>query len=52
MNRGRLGVNVLGVVAGLVMAAAMFFPWWSFRLSFTPQTDLFPYLISGPGRPG
>lgn len=49
MKRGHLSVNVLAVIAGLVMVAAMFFPWWSFRLSYTPQTNLYPYLISGPG---
>ena len=49
MKGWRLGVNVLAVVAGGVMAAAMFFPWWSFRLAYTETTDLFPYLISGPG---
>jgi hypothetical protein len=49
MKRWRPGVNVLGLIAGLVMAAAMFFPWWSFRLAYTETTDLYPYLISGPG---
>ena len=31
------------------MIIAMFFPWWSFYLQFTGQTDVYPYLISGPG---
>jgi hypothetical protein len=31
------------------MVAAMLFPWWSFKLQFGAQTDLYPYLISGPG---
>ncbi len=49
MKRWQLSLNFLGVIAGCVMIAAMFFPWWSFRLAYTETTDLFPYLISGPG---
>lgn len=48
MKRLTHGVNVLGVIAGALMIAAMFFPWWSFRLSYTETTDLYPYLIDGP----
>jgi hypothetical protein len=49
MKRWQLNLNLLGVIAGCVMIAAMFFPWWSFRLAYSDTTDLFPYLISGPG---
>jgi len=49
MKRWHFGVNLLGVIAAGLMTAAMFFPWWSFRLAYTERTDLFPYLISGPG---
>ena len=41
--------NILAVIAGFLMIAAMFLPWWSFTLQFSGQTDLYPYLISGPG---
>lgn len=49
MKRWRLGINVLAVIAGCLMVAAMLVPWWSFRLAITERTDLYPYLISGPG---
>jgi len=49
MKRWHLGFNLLGVSAGCLMIAAMFFPWWSFSIEFAGKTDLFPYLISGPG---
>jgi hypothetical protein len=49
MKRWQFSLNLLGVIAGCVMIAAMFFPWWSFRLAYTETTDIFPYLISGPG---
>jgi hypothetical protein len=49
MKHVQLGVNLLGIFASLGMIIAMLFPWWSFRLAYTEQTDLFPYLISGPG---
>ena len=48
-KRGSFSFNVLAIVAGLLMIIAMFFPWWSFALQFAGQTDLYPYLISGPG---
>ena len=48
MKRSNLGINILGIVAGALMTAAMFFPWWSFKLSYTETTDLYPYLIDGP----
>ena len=31
------------------MIYAMFQPWWSFALQDSPQTDVYPYLIDGPG---
>jgi hypothetical protein len=43
-----LSFNILGVIAGVLMIASMFFPWWSFKLSYTETTDLYPYLIDGP----
>lgn len=31
------------------MAASLFYPWWSFQLSYGERTDVFPYLLQGPG---
>lgn len=49
MKPWNLSINLPAVIAGCVMVASMFFPWWSFRLVYTDQTDIYPYLISGPG---
>jgi hypothetical protein len=49
MKRWNLSINILALIAGCVMIASMFFPWWSFKLAYNDRTDIFPYLISGPG---
>lgn len=49
MKRWMTGVNLLAFLAGIIMVVAMLLPWWSFQLEFTDQTDLFPYLLDGPG---
>ena len=49
MRRWNPGINILALIAGCLMVAAMLFPWWSFKLQFGVQTDLYPYLIDGPG---
>jgi len=49
VKRWSFGFNSLAIIAGSLMIIAMFFPWWSFYLQFTGQTDVYPYLISGPG---
>ncbi len=49
MKRWMTGVNLLGFLAGLIMITAMLIPWWSFQLEFSEQTDLYPYLLDGPG---
>jgi hypothetical protein len=49
MKRWITGVNVLSFLAGLSMIIAMLFPWWSFKLEYSKQTDLYPYLLDGPG---
>jgi hypothetical protein len=49
MKRWMTGVNLLAFFAGLIMIAAMLVPWWSFQLDFSEQTDLYPYLLDGPG---
>ena len=45
----RFGINILALIACGLLIAAMFFPWWSFALEWTERTDLFPYIIRGPG---
>ena len=49
MKNWHFGVNILALVAVALMAAAMCLPWWSFALVGSPQTDIYPYLIDGPG---
>jgi hypothetical protein len=49
MKRWMEGVNLLALLASLVMIIAMLVPWWSFQLEFSEQTDLYPYLLDGPG---
>ncbi len=49
MKNWRFGVNILGLVAVVLMIAAMYLPWWIFALQGSPQTDVYPYLIDGPG---
>ena len=49
MKNWHFGVNILALVAVALMAVAMYLPWWSFALESSPQTDVYPYLIDGPG---
>ncbi len=49
MKKWRLGVNILGLVAVVLMIVAMFQPWWSFTLLETKKTNIYPYLIDGAG---
>jgi hypothetical protein len=49
VRRFLLSINLLAFLAGCIMIAAMLLPWWSFRLEYTQRTDLYPYLIAGPG---
>jgi hypothetical protein len=48
MKRWLSALNVLGLVAGCVMIAAMLFPWWSLTIEWAGETNVYPYLISGP----
>ena len=43
------GFDFLGLISGASMIAAMFFPWWYFKMdmNFVP-TIIYPYLIDGP----
>jgi len=45
----RFSVNILGLVAVVLMIAALFQPWWSFTLQQTKTTHVYPYLIDGAG---
>jgi hypothetical protein len=47
--RRSFSFNYIGLLAAVVMVIAMQLPWWSFSLEFAGQTDLYPYLIDGPG---
>ena len=49
MREIKFGVNVLAFVAVLLMAYAMTQPWWMFQLEGSPRTEVYPYLIDGPG---
>lgn len=49
MKNWRFGVNILGLIAVILMIAAMYQPWWSFTLEGTKTTDVYPYLIDGAG---
>jgi hypothetical protein len=41
-------INILAVVAVCLMAAAMFYPWWSIWFEGNVPTDIYPHLIDGP----
>jgi len=49
LKNWHFGVNILALVAVVLMVVAMYLPWWSFALESSPQTDVYPYLIDGPG---
>jgi len=40
--------NVVAIVSGLVMTAAMRLPWWILTFEWTGTSYIYPYLISGP----
>lgn len=49
MKRGIFGFNPLALIASGIMAIAMYYPWWSFKLEISPmQSDIYPYVIVGP----
>lgn len=49
MKEWKYGPNLISILATVVMIYAMYQPWWSFQLEGSPQTDIYPYLIDGPG---
>jgi hypothetical protein len=42
------GINFPSLIAAGIMIAAMYYPWWSIEFDYISQTDIYPYLISGP----
>jgi hypothetical protein len=49
MKHKLFGFNPLALIASGLMTVAMFYPWWSYQLEFSRQTDIYPYIIIGPG---
>ena len=49
MSGKRFEINVLALFGSILMIAGMFFPWWTFALEFNVPTEIYPYLIDGPG---
>jgi hypothetical protein len=49
MKDWKYGPNLVAILATAIMIYAMYQPWWSFQLEGSPQTDVYPYLIDGPG---
>ncbi len=49
MKNWKYGPNLVALIAAGLMIYAMFQPWWSFQLEGSPQTNIYPYLIDGPG---
>lgn len=48
MKRWLSAFNLLALLSGCLMIAAMLFPWWSLVIEWAGETDVYPYLISGP----
>jgi hypothetical protein len=48
MKRVSFGLNPVALIANGLLIAAMYYPWWSFKLAIMEQTDVYPYLIDGP----
>jgi len=44
----KLGFNIPAILSGIVMIVAMFYPWWSIKLTIMGQTNIYPYLVDGP----
>lgn len=49
MKRWHFGVNLLGLGSAVLMIVSMFYPWWAFRWQFVEKTDIYPWLVDGPG---
>ena len=44
-----LGIDPLAVLAGIVLVASLLQPWWSFDMGLPEFTDVYPYVMRGPG---
>jgi hypothetical protein len=42
------GINIPSLIAVGIMITAMYYPWWSLKLEYMDQTDIYPYLVAGP----
>lgn len=49
MSSKHLDINILGLLGSILMSVAMLFPWWTFAMEFNVPTEIYPYLIDGPG---
>lgn len=48
-NKKGFGFDFLGLLSGVSMILALFYPWWYFKMDMNFEaTTLYPYLISGP----
>jgi hypothetical protein len=43
-----LGIDLLAVLAGCVLVAALVQPWWSFDMGLPEFTHVYPYIMRGP----
>jgi hypothetical protein len=48
MRKWILRLNLLGLIAVVILAVALQFPWWSFGTEFLEQSYVYPYIIDGP----
>ena len=44
-----LGIDPLAVLAVFVLVASLLQPWWSFDMGLPEFTDVYPYVMRGPG---
>jgi len=40
--------NILALLSGIAMAAALLYPWWSLQIQYIGLTYVYPYIIRGP----
>ncbi len=49
MKRWLSAFNILAVLSGIIIIAALLYPWWSLKIQFIGLTYVYPYIIRGPG---
>ncbi len=42
------GIDLLAVLAGCVLVAALLQPWWSFDMGLPEWSNVYPYIMRGP----